>query len=529
MARAPRVVDVYIRVSRIGSREHTITEEEQERDARRFADGHGLTVAEVFRDIDRSGGTLDRPGLQAVLERVEAGITSGVVVAYLSRLSRDTTQGLDLLNRVQAAGGTVFAPNLPDYTTADGKMLTTIQLAVDAGYRERKREELETAKAHAIEAGIPVSNRAPTGYRKDKKSRRLIIDPVSAPVVRQVFESRAAGAGPTELAKLLEAHGVATSQGSKTWTKQAVRALIQNRTYTGELSYGRNDEGGPRYVKTAAHPAIVSPDLWRRAQQPAAPRPAPARSIGGEFSLTGVLRCAVCGYSLAATTTSRGRRIYRCQGRHSGGTHDGWSVQAEVLEPAIEELFWEQVGTLTAVGREPEAPTDAPLHEALAHAQAQFEQVKTPEAQEAFGADYLTVVKERRLAVQAAEEELDRATAAGMRRMTSAQVVELRDVWDDLTPVERRELIAATFDLVALRRDGNEVRFAAWPIGTAPYGLSRRGFRTRAEFHPLDLPDDARLLTLQDPHERSSESIERGVRHRRSKPRPNSRQRRDGP
>ena len=103
-------------------------------------------MSDVFRDIDHSGGTLDRPGLQSVLDRVEKRVTSGVVVAYLSRLTRDTTQGLDLLNRVQAAGGTVFAPNLPDYTTADGKMLTTIQLAVDAGYRERKRDELEAAK-----------------------------------------------------------------------------------------------------------------------------------------------------------------------------------------------------------------------------------------------------------------------------------------------------------------------------------------------------------------------------------------------
>ena len=74
----------------------------------------------------------------------------------------------------------------------DGKMLTTIQLAVDAGYRERKRDELETAKENAIRLGIPVSNRPPTGYRKGDE-RRLEPNPAVAPVIRQLFEMRADG------------------------------------------------------------------------------------------------------------------------------------------------------------------------------------------------------------------------------------------------------------------------------------------------------------------------------------------------
>ena len=93
-------------------------------------------------------------------------------------------QGLELLDRIRNAGGTVYAPNLPDYTTADGKMLTTIHLAVDAGYRERKTEELERAKANAIAMGIPVANRPPVGYRK-RTDRRLEPDPETAPAVRR--------------------------------------------------------------------------------------------------------------------------------------------------------------------------------------------------------------------------------------------------------------------------------------------------------------------------------------------------------
>jgi hypothetical protein len=44
-------------------------------------------------------------------------------------------------------------------------MLTTIQLAIDTGYRERKREELEAAKAASIEDGVPIHTRPAVGYR----------------------------------------------------------------------------------------------------------------------------------------------------------------------------------------------------------------------------------------------------------------------------------------------------------------------------------------------------------------------------
>jgi hypothetical protein len=172
-------------------------------------------------------------------------------------------QGLELLDRIRNAGGAVYAPNLPDYTTADGKMLTTIQLAVDAGYRERKTEELERAKANAIALGIPVANRPPVGYRK-RADRRLEPDPETAAAVREMFELRATGAGPAALADLLEAHGVKTSQGAATWSKAAIQSVISSRVYLGELSYGRDR----RYVNPEAHEPIIDRATWEAAAAP---------------------------------------------------------------------------------------------------------------------------------------------------------------------------------------------------------------------------------------------------------------------
>ena len=143
-----------------------------------------MRIGDVYKDENRSGGNIEREGLQDILRRVQSGESGGVVISYLSRFSRDTVQGLSLLDLITAAGGVVYAPNLPDYTTPDGRMLTTIQLAIDSGYRERKRDEFERAKAGAIQRGVAVNTRAAVGYRKvgskKDKDRRLEIEPERA-------------------------------------------------------------------------------------------------------------------------------------------------------------------------------------------------------------------------------------------------------------------------------------------------------------------------------------------------------------
>ena len=295
------IVDIYTRASRAG--EGSTTHETQERDARAFAQAHGLTVGRVLRDPTKStSATLDRPVLQEALRRVESGESSGLVVAYLSRASRNTVQGLELLETIRRSGGTVYAPNLPDYTTPDGRMLTTIQLAVDAGYRDRKTAELEDRKRESIANKIPVNTRPAVGLRK-RLDKRLERDPATAPVISEVFERRAQGDGPTALGQLLEANHIKTSQGSRTWSKQAIYGLIKNPIYKGVLRYGKDD----RYVEPDAviGGPITDAATWEAAQHPNGRKLTRAR---GESSwlLTGIVRCRACRYCAAGDRRPRG-------------------------------------------------------------------------------------------------------------------------------------------------------------------------------------------------------------------------------
>lgn len=496
MTDMPRPVDIYIRVSRVGGRENLTSPADQEHEARGFADRRGLSIGDVLTDIDQSGGTLERPALQEALRRIERGVSGGIVAAYLSRASRDTVQGLALLDRIKAAGGEVYAPNLPDdWTTADGRMITTIQLAIDTGYRQRKREEFERAKAGAIANGIPVVTRPAVGYRLGP-DRKLEPDPISAPVVREVFERRAGGAGPVELATLLEDAGITTSQGSTTWTKPAVYGLLRNRVYLGELSYGTDR----RYVNAESHEAIVDLPLWMAAQRPNGRSLA---SVGErtDWLLTGILRCGACRYCLQGTTTSRRKRIYRCTRRHAAGEcPTPVRVDADAVERAVVEAFWSITTDLEAEGG---AATQhdrdvGELEEALERATVALRQWMSPDVQGAIGdlGEYAGGLRERREAREQAAEALGRARLEAARPNAEIPTVEtLRTAWEQMSTRDRRELLGLRMDCVALRRDPSSV--VVYPAGSGPADLPRRGFKTAPVLEPFpDPPNGARVLAL---------------------------------
>lgn len=498
MPRSPSPVDIYIRVSRVGGREHLISPDEQERRARALGEAQQLTIGEVFTDLDESGGNWDRPGLQEALARVRAGRSGGLIVAWLDRLSRDSEHSHRLVREITEAGGRIYAPDAPsDWTSPEGELQAGIFFAFGQYTRSRARAGFESAKERAIMAGIPVANRTRVGYIQ-RQDRRLEPDPATAPIVKEVFERRAAGEGPTALGQFLEEHGVLTSQGSSTWTKQAVADLLSSRVYLGELSYGRDR----RYVNPSAHEPLVDLATWMAAQHPRGRRLQPPRG-GGGYSLTGILRCQACGYAMQGTTTSRGRRMYRCVRRHAGGVCPNPArAYAGPVEEAAERAFWALTEDLRAEPIASESVDLSRFAQELERAEQRLAQAMTPEVQDAAGDSWAAMIRERRAERDVAATALADArghVGEGARALPGPET--LRAVWDRATPADRRELLAARFDAFALCRDAEGLTVVAFPAGAGLVGLSRRGFRRTPSLRPIDIPDDARVVPLKQPRE----------------------------
>ncbi|HET6869416.1 MAG TPA: recombinase family protein, partial [Solirubrobacteraceae bacterium] len=149
----PRDV-VVVRVSEQGDREdeHFHSPEVQIDAAKRWAKKQGdRIVAEPFREIDVSGKLplSKRPGLVAAIELIEAGQADQLVVAYFDRLVRSLKVQLEVIERVEKAGGEIFALDHGKLTngTAATRLSTNMMGAVFQYFAEVTGEKVTAAQA----------------------------------------------------------------------------------------------------------------------------------------------------------------------------------------------------------------------------------------------------------------------------------------------------------------------------------------------------------------------------------------------
>lgn len=104
-------------------------------------------------------------------------------------------------------------------------------------------------RARAAARGVRTGP-VPFGYRRVPGRRgRIEIDPVEAEVVRFVFRLYRRRRTIRGVLRALRAEGYVTRSG-KPWSGSGVSWLLGNRTYLGELRFGK-------IVKLRAHPALV--------------------------------------------------------------------------------------------------------------------------------------------------------------------------------------------------------------------------------------------------------------------------------
>lgn len=443
-------IALYVRVSRRGDREDGKfhSPREQAERAAALIRAKGLVPGPVFEDIDVSGAMRpeDRPAMSRLLAAIDAGELGGVAAFSLDRLSREPSHGDSLVKRVTKAGGIVLTPDIPEaLDSPTGEFTFGMLMQVAKLYRSQARARFATSKERAILEGIPVS-KTPVGYRQ-RPDRRIEVDPALAPVIRDLFERRAQGAGWAELANLL---GDATD---RVWSLPGVQGVLKNRIYaTGRLEHSglisEHDAG-----------AIVDEPLWQAAQRNSGPRP---KRVGDSpWILPGLARCAACGYALATWTGAKRRRNskgdwvpvpehqrarrYRCRNRNC-------TEQANVEARLLERYVVEQTKRLEHQFSQRANTTDlSDLTEAMELAERRLDQVMAEGVADELGDLWAPEVGRRRKARDTAAAALGEARArTGLVETTFA----LGDVLDspDVGTAERRQALAMFWKEVRVGR-----------------------------------------------------------------------------
>jgi len=276
-----------------------------------------IPVDDRYDDGGFSGGTLERPALQRLIQDIEAGKIQCVVVYKIDRLSRsllDFTRLVDLFDR----HGVSFVSVTQQFntTTSMGRLTLNILLSFAQFEREIIGERIRDKVAAAKRKGKYMGGPPVLGYDPDAGTRRLMVNSEEASLVRHIF-SRFVELGSTlKLAQELNQQGRRTKswttrggrkhEGGR-WDKASLARLLRNHLYIGEVAYKGE-------IYAGEHEAIVTRSAWDKAQ---ATLDRNDRTNGNrnrkrhDSLLRGVLRCGHCDCGMTHSYARKKGAMYR--------------------------------------------------------------------------------------------------------------------------------------------------------------------------------------------------------------------------
>src|SRR5581483_11546356 len=128
---------------------------------------------------------MHRPALNEARERIEAGVSGGIVVARIDRFGRTVARALDAIEEIdQAEGVIITAEGDFDTSTPTGELVLNLMLSLAQFELRRIRDNWQSAKSRAVSRGVHIAARIPPGYRKNGGGR-LEGSPLSGSTSRQ--------------------------------------------------------------------------------------------------------------------------------------------------------------------------------------------------------------------------------------------------------------------------------------------------------------------------------------------------------
>jgi len=227
---------IYLRVSTLEQAREGLSLEAQEARARAHCEAKGYTVSAVYRDEGISGRKLrTRPQLQTALREVCE--REAVLVIYsLSRMSRSTRDAINIMEKLRKAGADIVSLSESlDSDSATGRMMFKF-LAVLAEFEsELLAERVKSSFALKKERKEYLGGLRPFGFSIDRngdkaKTRRNSEEQAA---IRQILTLREGGATYRDIARELEAEGVQTSTGLKSWKATQVMRICKGKRHNG--------------------------------------------------------------------------------------------------------------------------------------------------------------------------------------------------------------------------------------------------------------------------------------------------------
>ena len=322
--------------------------------------------AGLYADEGISGTRADkRPEFQRMIRDCQNGKIDYIITKSVSRFARNTVECLEYVRSLKAQGIGIF---FEEQNIDTLKNESELYLVIYAGFAQSESESISkhitwTYRKKFEEGKVSFQYKNFLGYRKGADSQPEIV-PEEAAIVERIYEMFLAGQPVKVIAQTLQAEKIEIPGKNLSFSKNMIMNILRNEKYCGDcilqktvtvdcISKTRkvNQGEAPMYIVENNHPAIISREVFNRAQEELIRRQAlraksdktsiTATGKYSKYALTEVLQCAECGSRYRRVTwTAHGRKkiVWRCISRLDYGTKhckDSITVEEEALHGAV--------------------------------------------------------------------------------------------------------------------------------------------------------------------------------------------------
>ncbi len=285
-------------------------------------------IATQYNDGGYSGGTLERPALQRLLEDIKSGKVDCIVVYKIDRLTRsllDFSRIIELLDEYKCS----FVAVTQSFNTSNsmGRLMLNVLLSFAQYERELTSERIRDKFKASCKLGMWMGGTPALGYTP--KNRELIINHKEAELVKAIYHNFIETNSVTETVRRINKEGHKTKSWisekgkiyeGKAFSKKAIRHILQNPVYAGKILH-KGD------VYDGKHEPIIPQDLWDKVQSLFKRRDQVAKPntrVSSPPLLKGILSCGCCGTSMTPSYSIKKNgtryRYYTCSSKLRGSS-----------------------------------------------------------------------------------------------------------------------------------------------------------------------------------------------------------------
>ena len=322
--------------------------------------------AGLYADEGISGTRADkRPEFNNMIKACLAGKIDYIITKSVSRFARNTVDCLDYVRLLRARGiGIFFEEQNIDTLKSDSELYLVIYAGFAQSESESISKNITWSYRKNFEDGKPIFMfKKLLGYKKGEDGEPVIV-PEEAEIVERIYTMYLSGMTVDVISRQLQSEHIVIPDKKFSFGKNMVMNILKNEKYCGDCilqktvtvdciskTRKKNEGEAPMYIVENSHPAIISREMFNRAQEELSKRKArspqsqkTAITASGKYSkyaLTDVLICAECGSRYKRVTwTSLGQKriVWRCVNRLDNGKK--YCQHSPTLsEPALQEAI----------------------------------------------------------------------------------------------------------------------------------------------------------------------------------------------